>query len=385
MKSAVALSEVCEITMGQAPRGESYNTNGEGLPLIAGAGDFGDLHPVSKKYTTEAGKVCERGDVILGIRATVGEKVVADGRYCLGRGVAGLRPRSGLDVRYLWHWLTHINPLLMSKARGATFLQVNRGDIGELPIVLPSQPEQRRIAAVLDKADALRTKRRKALAQLDRLAQSIFVEMFGDPAGANPSFSSVPLVELALGGFQNGAYFPKEAYSESGIEMVHMSDAFGGLVRRGQLRRVECDESDVAKYSLEKSDLLIARRSLTYEGAAKPCRVPDGSEPLLFESSFIRIRPDLSKVSTMFLFHYLNNERVREKFVRPFVTQSTISGINQSNLAKVPVLFPPSALQRKFELALASLEGLVLEHRRSAAELDQLFVCAQGRAFRGEL
>jgi type I restriction enzyme S subunit len=268
---------------------------------------------------------------------------------------------------------------------GAKMPRMVMGEFWQYKVPLPPLPEQRRITAILDKADALRTKRREALAELDRLAQSIFVEMFGDPAGANPSFGSVPLLELALGGFQNGAYFPKDAYSESGIEMVHMSDAFGGLVRRGQLRRVKCDGDDVSKYSLEKSDLLIARRSLTYEGAAKPCRVPYSSEPLLFESSFIRIRPDSSKVSTQFLFHYLNNERVREKFVRPFVTQSTISGINQSNLARVPVILPPGELQEKFELAVASLEGLSQTHRRSAAELHQLFLCAQDRAFRGEL
>jgi type I restriction enzyme S subunit len=209
--------------------------------------------------------------------------------------------------------------------------------------------------------------------------------MFGDPTGAAPSFSSVPLVELALGGFQNGAYFPKDAYSDNGIEMVHMSDAFGGLVKRGGLRRVACGDDDVAKYSLERSDLLIARRSLTYDGAAKPCRVPQSDEPLLFESSFIRVRPDTSKVSAQFLFHYLNNARVREKFVRPFVTQSTISGINQSNLARVPVLLPPTALQEKFELAIESLEELSQAHLRSAAELDQLFFCAQDPAFSGEL
>lgn len=295
--------------------------------------------------------------------------------------------RAVLEPGYAFHWVK--SPAFVSsmaaQATGASYPAVSDRIVLNSEIPLPPLSEQRRIAAILEKADSLRTKRREGLAQLDRLAQSIFIEMFGDPAGANPSANSVPLVELALGGFQNGAYFPKEAYSDSGVEMVHMSDAFGGIVRRGQLRRVTCDEEDLSKYSLEKSDVLIARRSLTYEGAAKPCRVPDSSEPLLFESSFIRIRPDLSKVSTLFLFHYLNNERVREKFVRPFVTQSTISGINQANLAKVPVLLPPSTLQRKFELAVASLEGLSLEQCRSAAGLDQLFVCAQDLAFRGEL
>jgi type I restriction enzyme S subunit len=179
------LDTVCDLTMGQAPEGESYNSEGVGLPLIAGAGDFGAVHPDAKKFTTSPGKVCRTGDIVLGIRATIGEKVVADREYCLGRGVAGLRTKPGLETRYLWHWLTHVSPTLVSKARGATFKQVNRDDIGGLAINLPSLPEQQRIADILDRAETLRAKRRAALAQLDILTQAIFLEMFGDPA-TNP-------------------------------------------------------------------------------------------------------------------------------------------------------------------------------------------------------
>jgi type I restriction enzyme S subunit len=79
--------------MGQAPNGQSYNERGEGLPLIAGAGDFNGLRISPKKFTTAPGKVSEPGDIILSIRASIGAKVWSDGEYCLGRGVAGLRPR----------------------------------------------------------------------------------------------------------------------------------------------------------------------------------------------------------------------------------------------------------------------------------------------------
>ena len=76
-------------------------------------------------------------------------------------------------------------PSLATKAKGATFKQVNRQDIGALRIPVPPVPEQKRIAGILDKADALRAKRRAALAQLDTLTQSIFLDMFGNPA-TNP-------------------------------------------------------------------------------------------------------------------------------------------------------------------------------------------------------
>lgn len=185
MTSIKRLDKVCEIIMGQAPSGAAYNTDGNGWPLLAGAGDFGESSPIPKKHTTQASKVSKVGDIVLGIRASIGRKVISDGEYCLGRGVAALRPGDSLDARFLWHWLTRIDPELNAKAKGATFKQVNRDDIGELQIALLPLPEQRRIAELLDRVDALRAKRRGALARLDELAQSAFVDVFGDPV-TNP-------------------------------------------------------------------------------------------------------------------------------------------------------------------------------------------------------
>lgn len=167
--------------------------------------------------------------------------------------------------------------------------------------------------------------------------------------------------------------------------MVHMSDAFGGVIKRGRLKRVQCGSSDLEKYRLTADDLIIARRSLTYDGAARPCMVPQSVEPLIFESSFIRLRADKQRITPQFLFRYLDNNRVREKYVRPYVTQSTISGINQSNLAKIPVVVPPMTLQKQFDSRVDAIEGSAKKQRQSAAELDSLFTSLQHRAFRGEL
>src|SRR5690606_38523782 len=145
--------------MGQAPVGSSYNENGEGLALIAGAGDFGQTTPEPKKYTTEASTISKVDDLILCIRATTGDLNWSDKEYCLGRGVAGLRPISHmLDKNYLWHFIGANKNQLSAKGTGSTFKQVSRSHIAEWEIPLPPLPEQKRIAAILDKADAIRRK-----------------------------------------------------------------------------------------------------------------------------------------------------------------------------------------------------------------------------------
>ena len=294
-------------------------------------------------------------------------------------GVKVLKPKAGLDAKFLYHYLRQIK--LPDGGYDRHFKYLKRETVP-----LPPLEEQRRIAAILDQAETLRTQRRTALALLDSLTQSLFLDMFGDDDKGEPRFAVAALADVLEMPLQNGAYYPKEEYvSEGGVEMVHMSDAFNGIVGRGSLKRVNCSDADLSKYGLNESDILLARRSLTYEGAAKPCLVPPAAEPLIFESSFIRVTPDRKKLSVPYLFHYLDNPTIRDKRVRPFVTQSTISGINQSNLERVAVVVPPLPLQQTFATHIASIEALKATHRRALAALDALFASLQQRAFTGAL
>ena len=106
---------------------------------------------------------------------------------------------------------------------------------------------------------------------------------------------------------------------------------------------------------------------------------------MIFESSLIRVRPDREIVLTIYLFHYLLNDRARAKYVFPLVTRSTISGISQSNLMKVRVMLPPLDLQLRFASVVESIEQQKASQRAHLAELDNLFASLQSRAFRGDL
>ena len=270
-----------------------------------------------------------------------------------------------IEPRYLYHWFSapHTQNLVRNCGRQTT--NISNLDIPrclDLPLPLPPLAEQKRIAALLDKADSLRQKRREALAKLDSLVQSVFLEMFGDPVTNPKGWPILLLGNLLQRPAQNGAYFPKEQYTtkkNEGIEMVHMSDAFYGIVQRGNSKRVLISPKETQKYALTPNDILIARRSLTYEGAAKPCMIPDNnSEPLIYESSLIRLTPHKSLVTPLYLFHFLSNQRAKEKYVLPNVTQSTISGINQGNLVKIQILVPDLAAQHQFNTTVSKITGV---------------------------
>ena len=298
------------------------------------------------------------------------------------------RPCERVTGRYLFNllrvpWLRKAGSTKMRGAAGQR--RVPADFFASVQIPIPPLAEQQRIAGILDAADALRAKRREALAQLDALLQSTFLDMFGDPV-ANPMVWDIrPLKELLAEKSTNGAYYPKNAYSSVGTRMVHMANAFYGVVNPDEVKRVDAPLADIEKYGLLPTDILISRRSLNYEGSAKPCLIPETDEPLIFESSLIRVRPDRKRVLTIYLFHYLINDRARAKYVFPLVTRSTISGINQSNLMKVKVVLPPLDLQLRFAAVVESIEQQKASQRAHLAELDTLFASLQSRAFRGDL
>lgn len=148
----VKLGEVCEVVMGQAPKGIYVNEDSIGTPLIAGAGDFSKTSLNISKWTSKPTKISKKSDLILSIRATIGTYRIADQEYCLGRGVAALRAKGGLNQQFLAFAIDFRKQNLLSKARGATFLQVSKTDIQNLTIPLPPLREQKRIAEILQKS-----------------------------------------------------------------------------------------------------------------------------------------------------------------------------------------------------------------------------------------
>ncbi|NMS24116.1 restriction endonuclease subunit S, partial [Vibrio parahaemolyticus] len=124
------------------------------------------------------------------------------------------------------------------------------------------------------------------------------------------------------------------------------------------MKRVIVGDADLKKYEVNAKDLLISRRSLNYEGAAKPSLIEASDAPLLFESSLIRITPNPQLVNKLYLFSYLSNEIVKEHKIRKYVTGATIKGISQKNLEKVEVLVPPVELQEKFAQIFIKIEKI---------------------------
>lgn len=297
--------------------------------------------------------------------------------------LAAILPNDNIDMSYLAKFLFWYNPtnLVLDEAYPSIRLE----DINNLKIPLPPLPQQQKIANILDAADALRQNDKALIAKYDELTQALFLDMFGDPVSNPKGWEFSTIEKILISKSQNGHYATKEEYIESGVEMVHMSDAFYQKVIPGNLKTVKYNDKLLSKYILKSTDLLISRRSLTYEGAAKPCFIPQYERPLIYESSLIKLSPNLELINNVFLFYFLSNQRARSKYILIHVTKSTISGINNKGLNSIQVILPPIDLQNQYAERVAIIEEQKAIAQKRLEKSEELFNSLLQKAFKGEL
>lgn len=147
---ALELSQLGEVIMGQSPKGETYNKEKVGTPLLNGPTEFTDKFPVKIQWTSKPTTLCQKGDVLLCVRgSSTGRMNISDDIYCIGRGLAAIRIKEGMDQTFLTFALSYLIDQIMRFTNGTTFPNLDRKTIGSM--VLPKMPieEQQGIAQIL--------------------------------------------------------------------------------------------------------------------------------------------------------------------------------------------------------------------------------------------
>ncbi|MCZ2247181.1 MAG: restriction endonuclease subunit S [Bacteroidia bacterium] len=149
----VLLKDIAQVTMGQSPNSEDYNTEAKGLPLIQGNADLTDRKQVVRYWTSQSNKECDAGDLIMTVRAPVGAIGLATQKSSIGRGVCSIKPKN-IDYWYLYHLLVYKEEQWKKLEQGSTFTAVGSKDIFHFPLfIVHSLEEQTAIARVLQAAD----------------------------------------------------------------------------------------------------------------------------------------------------------------------------------------------------------------------------------------
>ena len=148
------LSDVAEITMGQSPKGDTYNEDGVGTVFFQGRGEFGLRFPTRRLFTTDPKRMAQSNDVLMSVRAPVGDLNVAYEPCCIGRGLGAIRSKDGHQSFVLYTVFSLREKLDMFNGEGTVFGSINRDALNSMPIVIPTREEMDRFEDVIAPMDA---------------------------------------------------------------------------------------------------------------------------------------------------------------------------------------------------------------------------------------
>ena len=297
-------------------------------------------------------------------------------------------PKGGVSRDYLFYFLRTPDTvnLATSRCSGANLPRLAPKQLASFQIPLPPLAEQKRIAGVLDAVDALRAKRREALAQLDTLIQSTFLDMFGDPAKSGWTMVTVEAVASSQrGAIRTGPFGSQLLHSEfvdEGIRVLGIDNAVANEFREGAPRFITAQKYEqLRRYTVRSRDVLI-----TIMGTCGRCAVvPHGICTAINTKHLCCITLDRGRCLPEFMHAYFLEHPIARRYLERSAKGAIMSGLNMRIIKALPIPAAPLDLQHRFADIVQSVEQQKTSQRTHLAELDTLFSSLQSRAFQGDL
>ncbi|WP_145961200.1 restriction endonuclease subunit S [Salinisphaera sp. LB1] len=384
---SVRLADCCSIVSGGTPKSsEASYWNGDILWATPK-----DLTELDSKYISSTPRtITESGyakssanmlpaqSVLFSSRAPIGHVAINTVPMCTNQGFKSLVPDPNQIVPdYLYYWLRANKAQLQALGNGATFKEVSKTVISKVEIPLPPIEEQRRIAAILDKSDALRAKRREAIAKLDQLLQSVFLEMFGSPRDS--SYPLASLDELCTK-ITDGSHITP-TYVIDGVPFLRVTDIQSSNIDWAKTKYVSAQEHQrlTKRSKPEVGDVLYSKN-----GTIGIPKLVDWEREFSIFVSLALLKPRHEKIRGGFLESFLATPFALREAKRHSKT-GTVTNLHLTEIRKIRLPLPPLAAQDRYIALREAIQSHSRRLARAQLRLDELMASIQQRAFSGRL
>jgi type I restriction enzyme, S subunit len=391
----VTLDDVFAIARGGSPRPiDAFLTedpNGVNWIMIGDAVEGSKHISSTKKRIRPEGisrsRRVNHGDLLLTNSMSFGRSYILNTSGCIHDGWLVLSPRRDDVVPNFFYHLLGSRALYEEFSRlaaGAVVKNLNIEVVKGVRVNLPPASEQNRIAAILDKADGIRRKRKEAIALTEDLLRSTFLEMFGDPV-TNPK--GWKLVQLAEVSQVQGGLQVTHARANMPLKMPYLrvANVYRNRLDLREMKDIRLSEAEAARACLSTGDVLVVEghgnpgelgRAAAWDGSIAPCT---------HQNHLIRVRANGEIILAEYLAACLNSAEGRRQMLALGKTTSGLNTISTNNVRSVVVALPPPAQQQRFTEVVALVRGAAAKLTVAAADCDTLFDSLVHRAFRGEL
>ncbi|MEI8038617.1 MAG: restriction endonuclease subunit S [Verrucomicrobiota bacterium] len=385
--------------------GDVVNFEGGGTPSKANSEYWGgDIPWASVKdvsgpelsstvdYITEEGlansasRMVPAGNVILPTRMALGRAAINTIDVAINQDLRVAYPNQSLDRRYLLWFIISNARLIESLGSGATVKGITLDKLRDLQIPLPLLAEQKRIAAILDKADVIRRKLQQSLRLSDDFLRSVFLDMFGDPVTHPKGWPVVPLSE-GVEFFDGGKNVnPIDTDRRDGMRVLKVSAVTSGEYREAESKSFGEDFNIPADYIVKSGDLLISRANTAELVGAVAYVWNTTGRAMLPDKLWRFVWSKPAKINPLFMLHLGRSEHFRKQLIlRATGSSGSMKNIGKVKMLEIPIPLPPIALQNKFAAIVNKTQGKIQKSTAFLQDAESLFSSLQQRAFRGEL
>ena len=389
----ISLGQCCDVVSGATPKRNKPKFWGDDIRWVTPK-DISKLNSTTLFETperiSEAGyqscsaRLLPRGSVLFSSRAPIGLVALAGNDMCTNQGFKSLVPGGDVDSLYLYYVMKRHAPRIADLGNGATFKEVSKETVSNYRIPLPPINEQRRIAAILDKADAIRRKRQQALTLADNFLRSTFLEMFGDPV-TNPRDWEVRTLE-SVADINSGLTKGRKLNGRETVELPYMrvANVQDGHLDLNEIKTITLAKDEVSRFLLRAGDILLTEggdpdklgRGAVWKGEVDEC---------VHQNHIFRVACNDPSVEPEFVSAQVGSARGKRYFLRSAKQTTGIATINKTQLKAFPLLIPPTGLQQRYVQIVHKVEQWKASLQQSLDQSNDLFNSLAQRAFRGEL
>ena len=335
---------------------------------------------------SRARQIIQTDDVLVStVRPNLNSVALVSNEYSgstASTGYTVLRPNPEiLDSHYLFHWVKNKSFIdeMVRLATGQSYPAVSDKIIGNSKIPLPRLEEQRRIAAILDKADELRQKRQQAIERLDELLQAAFIDMFGDPV-SNPKGWTIGTLGDVIHSAKDGPHVSPK-YSNEGIPFLSTRHVRAGKIIWEDLKYLSEEEAQVQwkKCKPVRGDILYTKGGTTGLAA-----FVDTDIDFAVWVHVALLKPDTRKVRAEWLVSMLNSQFCYEQSQR-YTHGIANRDLGLKRMVNITIYIPPIEEQDRFLRFQRKLIQNKILFKTNQFSLDILFQSLQNQAFNGTL
>ncbi len=338
------ICEICTLIMGQSPDSKSYNKDKNGIPFYQGNADFGEEHPTPTVWCTAPKKIARKGDILISVRAPIGDMNIANEDCCIGRGLAAIRLNKSdiVDINYLYHYLSATVEFLQEQGTGSTFKAINKTTLEGIEIPCPSIEKQKNIAKLIIEIKTSIQYKKAELFALNELVKSRFIEMFGD-IRISSIFPNIALENFAQIGSSKRVHAAD--YVESGVPFYRSKEIIE--LGNGQEPSVELFISKKQYESIKKTNGVPCKGDILMSavGTIGKMWIVDGRKDFYYKDGNI-ISIHSEETNPIYLKEALAN--LIDDFKSANVAGSAYSALTIVKLKKMTVPMPPMSIQNEF-------------------------------------